>query len=121
MIIVQQVFNGPDIRGFATINTNNKESFLITYCDFNLSMRLNEPIIMTQIYPKYGPCGFHFGKIIATYEQTMRTRQREIVTIIGDVVYRLKWEEEKKHWWNQWKKTKLLEKEFLGYDGKQIE
>lgn len=51
----------------------------------------------------------------------MRTRQREIVTIIGDVVYRLKWEEEKKHWWNQWKKTKLLEKEFLGYDGKQIE
>lgn len=68
MIIVQQVFNGPDIRGFATINTNNDESFLITYCDFNLSKKLNRVVIMTQIYPKYGPCGFHFGKIIATYE-----------------------------------------------------
>lgn len=68
MIILQQVSKGLNIQGFATINTNNEESFLITYCDFELCMKTNSPVIITQIYPKYGPCDFQFGKIIATYE-----------------------------------------------------
>lgn len=67
MIIIQQVFNGPDIRGFATIDTN-KDSFLITYCDWELCMKLKYPVIITQSYLKSVPCGFQFGKIITTYE-----------------------------------------------------
>lgn len=68
MIIVQQVSKGLDIQGFAIINTNNKESYLIEYCDFDLCMKIGHPFTMTKVYPKYGPCDFQFGKIIKTYE-----------------------------------------------------
>lgn len=68
MIIIQQVFNGHNMRGFATINTNNKESFLITYCDWELCMKLGHPVMIKQVYSYNEPCPFHFGAIMETYE-----------------------------------------------------
>ena len=50
----------------------------------------------------------------------MKKREREMITIIGGAVYSLKWEETQEHWWSKWKTTKMIEKIFLGFDGKQL-
>lgn len=68
MIIVQRAYKSIDIQGIAIINTDNDESFLIQYYDFDLCMRAGRVVILTAVYPRYGPCDFELGPIMATYE-----------------------------------------------------
>lgn len=65
MIYIQNVFKDNNIRGFATIDTDNKETFWITYVDYELCLKCNQVILFENMpYPHNGVCDFIFGNII---------------------------------------------------------
>lgn len=69
MITIQQVWCGQNIRGYATIDSNNKDTFWITYIDWDLVQKTGKPIMFRNMpFPRYGPCWFEFGEIIETYD-----------------------------------------------------
>lgn len=69
MITIQQVYKDENIRGFATIDSNNSETFWITYVDYNLIKKTNKIIMFKNIpYSRKGPCDFYFGTIIEQYD-----------------------------------------------------